>query len=596
MEQNPFKTVSPAPQGRPEGARNAAAPSKVHQNRHGQRYYFTRQRGAHVRQPTITRRVSRQHFVQRVRVLNAQYQNSRQHSAYTLQRRNAVRHHGPQPRGPQRLGGNNTAARVSQDTIAPETEASATGSTETPPEPGRQSYVEKHREAQQVHTKVHPGEVKLIPQPQDLGRRHMIKDIFFKGRGDSDQPYRRRDILRQTISGKSPQKIAMSNASPFGLRFEHSSRPTPPPNWPFGVNPGARRNENTKDAQYHPLTQREIRLLLGNPLIRDGNMGPLPAPAGVTPPPPPPHVFGIASEPEMTGRRSSLDVTEVEGLRQGNAQRRSLNPELQERFERGNDRFRTRFRRGSEARGVDYIFETPMQLIQLARQKSVLPQIQEASCESSDSGSIHTSEPEPSDAPEVDLDGETPPDQYQHQEMVEIRTLWGDESRRHPLPTPDGQEAPSVQRPQYQGSGGEQPSSTGTSTAPEPRQFKLVVRGPRPAPPSLYDSSSTSTPRSSAVLIAATRASTPPLEPEPEPHPEPQLWSGLEQPAQKGAECGTSGCMWPECSRIQGTSGVPVPGAGGESKPEGAGSSAEETRSEDDIVSIGNGLSFLRLN
>lgn len=585
MEQNPFKTVSPIPQGRPEDARNAAASSKAHQSRRGQRYYFTRQRGAHVRQPTITRRVSRQQFQQQIRLLNAQYQYSRQRPACALRRQNAVRHRGPQPRHPQRLGDNNT--------IAPETEASATGSTKIPQEPSRQSYVERHREAQQVHTKVHPGEVQPIPQPQELGRRHRIKDIFFKRGGDSDQPQRRRDILRQMVSGKSQQNISMSNASPFGLRFEQSSRPTPPPNWPFGVNPAARRNENTKDAQYHPLTHREIHLILGNPLIRDGNMGPLPAPAGVTPPPPPPHVFGIASEPEMTSRRSSLDVPRVEGLRRSNAQRRTLNPQLQEQFEGSNNRFRARFRRGSEGREVYYTFETPMQL---ARQKSVLPQIQEASCESSDSGSIHTSEPDPSDAPEVDLDGETPADQYQHQEMIEVRPRWEHRSLQYRPRTPDGQAAPPVQKPQHQGSGGEQPSSTGTGTLPEPRQFKLVVRGPRPAPASLYDSSSTSTRRSSAVLTAATRASTPPLEPEPEPHPKPQLWLELEQPAQKGAECGTSGCMGPECSRIQRTSGMPVPGAGGEIKPEGVGSSAAETRSEDDIVSIGNGLSFLRLN
>lgn len=589
MEQNPFKTVSQIPRGRPEGARNAVASSTVNQSRHGQKYYFTRQRGAHVRQPTITRRVSRQDFQQQVRLLNAQYRYSRQHSAYALRRRNAVRYRGSQPRYPQRLGGNNTAARISQDTIAPEAEASANGSAKAPQEPSRQSYVEKHREAQQVHTKAHPGEVERIPQPQDLGRRYRIKDVFFKGRGDLDQPQRRRDILRQMISGKSQQKVSSRNASPFGLRFQQRSRSTPPPNWPFGVNPTARRNENTKDAQHQPLTPREIRLLLGNPLIRDGNMGPLPPPAGVTPPPPPPHVFGIAPGADKTGRRSSLDVPQAAGLRRSNARRRTPNPELQEKFEGCNDRFRARFRRGSEARDVDYTFESPLEL---ARRNPVLPQIQEASCESSDSESIHTSEPEPSGAPEVDLDDETPADQYHHQVIVEIRRRWEYESPQRPLPKPDGQEAPSAQKPQHQGSGVEQPNSTGASTLPEPgRQFKLVVRGPRPPPPSLYATSSTTSTRpSSAVLTAATRASTPPPEPEPEPQPE------LEQPAQKGPGCGTSGCMWPECSRTQGTFGMPVLGAGGESKPERAGSSAAETRSEDDIVSIENGLSFLRLN
>lgn len=560
MERLHFRPLPEIPDERPKATLNFAEASPIHQSGNHQRGHMAPPDKPHesVQQPRVsTRQRQLQESIMLLRRdVDARNDSSPRSFRNRLQRRNAVRYPGTHPCQHQQRDGNSTPGQSSTDAVSPGPTASGPVSTEVCHTSNGQSYVEKQREKQQVHTKTRPGDIKSLLRPQPSRSSHKAKYTLFKRRGGSNQPCWRRDHARKLISRRLQHKAAPGETLQFHL--EDSQRLKSPPNWPFGRDANAGRYKSSGKAQHHPLTQREIRLLLRNPLIRDGNMGTLPTPPWATPPRPPPHMFGIAPESEKTGR----PLPKLPGLKRRNAQRRVPNSPLQERFESYNDRFNARFRRGSAARDVHVTYSSP---VELARRRSILPQIQEADYESSDS--------------------ESP-----QQEEEEIEARQEDENPQHASPTTDEQDKSSAQEPQNQNDSNK-PPSTNTHTTLTPRRFPLVVKGPRSAPASLSTSSSApSTPPSSAPRTTVTRASTPTSESELEPKCE------SEHLAQDGPGCGTPGCTWADCSRIRGTFKMPPPGATAESQPEGRYRRAAETTSEDDIVSVGNGFSFLRLN
>ncbi|KAI7774599.1 hypothetical protein LA080_008070 [Diaporthe eres] len=477
---------------------------------------------------------------------------------------------------------------MSADAVAPELKAFGHTSTEVGQNSSGQSYVDKHREAQKVHSKTHPGDISSLLQPQPSRGSQMVKKSLFRGRHDSDHPRRRRHLIRKKLAPRRQPETDSSNEPAFFLQNENSL--ATPPNWPFGVTPTSSRNDVNQRAQHHPLTQREIRLLLGNPLIRDGNMGPLPIPDAVRSPRPPPHVYDTIPGPEINGIWSPPTIPRLTGLKRRNAQRRSSNPALQQKFESYNDRFNSRFRRGSAARDVHVDYSSPFEIAEhkLAGNKFPMYQIEEASHEPPDSESTQKSTSGKPDVPTDHSGGEILFEHCQHLEGEAGVPQKVEGPQRFPQTTEE-QDAPSGQRTQHQNDGNETPS-TSARIHPSPRRYPHVVKGPRPAPTSLSTSSSApSTPPSSTPPTAATQASTATSESASEPK--------SEHLARVDHECVTAGCTWKDCSRIRGTFRMPLPGAVGESKPEnGGGSSAAETRSEDDIVSVGNGFSFLRLN
>lgn len=523
------------------------------------------------------------------RKMDAQNDDSRQRSAHGLQRRPAVRYLRTSPRYRQQLDRNNTPSQMSTDATAPESKASGHISTKVGQNSSGQSYVEKHREAQGVHTKAHPGDISSLLQPQPSQDSHKGKKTLFRGRGNSNRTYRRRGITRQMLPPRRQRKTTPGDEPVFYLQNEHSLTT---PNWPFGVTATSVRKNVNQKAQHHPLTQREIRLLLRNPHIRDGNMGPLPTPDGVTPPRPPPHIYGIAPGPQTTDRRDLPPIPRLVGLERRNAPSMSSGPALQQRFESYNDRFNARFRRGSSASDVhdDYTSPFGLALHKLAENKFPMYQIEEASHEPPDSDSTQKSTSGKPDVSKDHPDSETLLEHCQRREG-EARAPQKDESPQRSPQTTEKQDAPSGQKTQPRYDGNETPS-TSARMQPSPRRFPLVVKGPRPAAKSLSTSSSApSTPPSSAPPTAATQASTSALGLESELKPD--------SLTQVEHECGTAGCTWKDCSRIRGTFRMPLPGAAGESKLEndgGSSSSAAETKSEDDIVSVGDGFSFLRLN
>lgn len=593
MEGNTPRKLPQIPGERLGAKSNVAESSSVHQSGPRRREDITRQDEQHtdMQQRRISARVSQQQFQESVMLLrhkmDAQKNDSRQRLPHGLQRRPAVRYTGTPPRHRRQFDGN-TPPPMSTNAVAPESKSSGHISTEACQNSSGESYVEKHREAQQVHTRAHPGDISSLLQSQTSRGSHMTKKSLFRGRGGSDHPRRRRYLIRKRLAPMRQYSTVLGDEPAFYLQNEPGL--TTPPNWPFGVTGTSGRNNVNQRAQHRPLTQREIRLLLRNPLIRDGNMGPLPVPDGVTPPRPPPHVYGIASGPPETGIRDPLPVPRLTGLERRNAQRRSSNPTLQEKFESHNDRFNARFRRGSAAKDVHSDYSSPLELARESLQGNTRPifRIEEESHEPPNSESTQETTSERPVAPKDDPDGEI---------LLERRQLRGeagapqkDGSPQRSSQATQEQEAPSGQKTKLQNDGNKT-SSTKARIHPSPRRFPLVVKGPRPAPASLSTSSSApSTPPSSAPPTAATQISTP-TSSESEPKPK------SEHLAQDEHACGTAGCTWKDCSRIRGTSKMPLPGAAGESKPENSGSSsAVETRSEDDIVSVGNGFSFLRLN
>ncbi|KAK7741206.1 hypothetical protein SLS63_000759 [Diaporthe eres] len=319
-------------------------------------------------------------------------------------------------------------------------------------------------------------------------------------------------------------------------------------------------------------------------------MGPLPIPDGMTPPRPPPHVYGITTGPEINGIWSPPTIPRLTGLERRNSQRRSSEPALQQKFESYNDRFNARFRRGSAAGDVHADYSSPIELAQLklTQNEFEIYQIEEASHEPPYSESTQKSTPGNPNVPKDHPGGEILLEHCQHLEGEAGAPQKVEGPRRSPQATEE-QDAPSGQRTHHQNDGNETPS-TSARIHPSPRRYPHVVKGPRPAPTSLSTSSSApSTPPSSTPPTAATQASTATSESASEPK--------SEHLARVEHNCVTAGCTWKDCSRIRGTFRMPLPGAVGESKPENdGGSSAAETRSEDDIVSVGNGFSFLRLN
>lgn len=534
------------------------------------------------------------------RQMDAQNDGSRQRSAHGLQRRPAVRYPGTHSRHRQSFDDNNTPSQVSTDAFPAESKASGHISTEVYQNSSGESYVEKQREAQKVHTRAHPGDISSLLKPQPSRGSHKEKKSLFRGRRGSDYPYRRRGLLRKMPAPMRRRRTASGDEPAFYLENEHSL--TTPPNWPFGVSATSGRNNVNRKAQHQPLTHREIRLVLRNPHIRDGNMGPLPVPDGLTPPRPPPHVYGTNPGLQKTGAWGSLTIPGLTGLKRRNAQRRkSPKSKLQNNFESYNDRFNSRFRRGSAARDVHVKYASPLErALHHAPGKTVLSPILEASHEPPHNASAQKSTSERPDAPKDDADGGNLLEHSQHREG-EAEAPQKDESPERPSQTAEEQDEPSGQKTQHRNDANETPS-TSARLHPSPRRFPLVVKGPRPIPTSLSTSSSApSTPPSSAPpTAAATQAHTPASEPEPEPEPEPKCAA---HSARDGPGCSAAGCTWEDCSRVRGTFRMPLPGAaGGSSRPEdvggggGSSSSAAQKGSEDDIVSVGNGFSFLRLN
>ncbi|KAG6362017.1 hypothetical protein INS49_010246 [Diaporthe citri] len=319
-------------------------------------------------------------------------------------------------------------------------------------------------------------------------------------------------------------------------------------------------------------------------------MGPSPTPDGVTPPRPPPHIYGITPGPQRTGRWDLPRISRLAGLKRRNAQRRSSKSALQQNFESYNDRFNARFRRGSAARDVHRNYSSPVELAQhkLAENDYPMYRIEEASHEPPASESTQKSTSGKPNVPKDHPDGQTLLKNCQYREG-EGGAPQKDGSPQRSSQTTEEEDAPSGQKTQHQNDGKETPSTI-ARIHPSPRRFPLMTKGPRPAPMSLSTSSSApSTPPSSAPLTAATQASPAASESELEPK--------SAHLAQDEAGCSAVGCTWEDCSRIRGTFRMPLPSAAGESKPENdSGGSAAETRSEDDIVSVGNGFSFLRLN
>lgn len=565
MERPHIRPLPQIPDERPKDTINFAEASPIHQSGNHQIGHMAPpdEPDEDVQQPRVSarQRQLQESIMLLRRDVDAQNDLSPRRSRNRLQRRNAVRYPGTHPCHQQQRDGNSTQWQSSTDAISPGPTASGPMSTEVYHRPSGQSYVEKQREEQQVHTKTHPGDIKSLLRPQPSRSSHRVKHSFFKRRGGSDQPCWRRNHNRKLITRRRQHGDAPGDRLQFHLG--DSQRLKSPPNWPFGrdANPG--RFTSSGQAQHYPLTQREIRLLLRNPLIRDGNMGPIPTPLWATPPRPPPHMFGIAPEPEKAER----PLPKLPGLKRRNAQRRGTKSALQEDiesydFESYKDRFNARFRRGSAARDVHVTYSSP---VELARRRSVLPQIQEVDYESTDSESTR-------------------------QEDGETEACQEDEHPQHPPTTTDEQDKSSEEKPQHQ-NGSNEPPGTNQYTTSTPRRFPLVVKGPRPVPASVSTSSSTpSTPPSSAPRTAVIRASTPASEAELEQKCE------SEHLPQDGPGCGTPGCTWADCSRIRGTFKMPPPGAAAEGEPEGRYGRAADTTSEDDVVSVGNGFSFLRLN
>lgn len=571
MDRIPSRALPPIPGQRLEETLSVAEASSIHQSGYQQKSHMSLpdEPQDHVQQPRIPARVSKKEFQNTVMLLcrdvDAQANSARQFSAVRLQRRNAVRYLGTPPHHQQQLDGNNAPGQISTAAaIAPAPTASGPLSPEVCKKSSGQSYVEKQRETQQIHTKAHPGDISSLFQPRPSPDSHRVKKTFFNGRGGSDEPDRRRDHIRQMLSRRSQRKAASDNAPQFDPQNGQSLEIQP--NWPFGYGTTSSRHQGSGQAQHRPLTQREIRLLLRNPLIRNGNLGLLPTPQGVTPPRPPPHVFGITLG--LRNRRlPQIPVPRLPSLKRHNAQR---NPKSarQQKFDASNDRLNARFRRGGAARDVHVVYSSPVEIarFELARcdpQRAIYCIAEESS--------------EPSDCESTQDEG------------GESGTGQEDDMPQHPSQPIQEQDTPSAQKSQHQSSGTRTPPSTEAHTAPGPRRFPLVIRGPRPAPASRSTSSSaTSTAPSSAPPTATTQSSTPAPESILEPKPD--------HLAQYGSGCGMPGCTWAECPHLRGGFCMPVPGAAGESRPEGGERSAAETTGEDDIVSVGNGFSFLRLN
>lgn len=560
MERLHIRPLPQIPDGRPKDTFTFAEASPTHQSEDHQRGHMAPLDEPHedVQQPRVSagQRQLQESIMLLRHDVDAQNDSSPRRSRDRLQRRNAVRYPGPHPSQRQQRDGNSTPWQSSTDAVSLGPTASGTMSTKLCHRPSGQSYVEKQREEQQVHTKAHSGDIKSLLRPQPSRSSHRAKYTFFKRRGGWDQPCWRRNHTWKLISRRRQHGDAPSDRLQFHL--EDSQRLKSPPNWPFGRDANSCQYKSSGQAQHYPLTHREIRLLLRNPLIRDGNMGPVPTPPWATPPQPPPHIFGIALGPEKVGR----PLPKLPGLKRRNAQRRGTKSAQQEDFESYSDRFNARFRRGSAARNVHVTYSSP---VELARRRSILPQIQEADYESSDSESTR-------------------------KEGKDIEASKEDETPQHPPLTTDEQDTSSEEQPQHQNSSNE-PPRTNAHTTSTPRRFPLVVKGPKPVPAGLSTSSSAqSTPPSSAPRTAVARASTPISEAELEPKCE------AEHLPQNGPRCGTPGCTWVDCSRIRGTFRLPPPGAAADGEVEGRSRRAAETTSEDDIVSVGNGFSFLRLN
>jgi hypothetical protein len=377
----------------------------------------------------------------------------------------------------QQRFGSNARLKMPANTIAEETILSGSTWTGNFRSPDQLSYVERQRQAREVHSKAHPADIGSLLQPQTQKKSKLWKSALKGGLGSVDRP-------KDDIPGSRPQNQDIVTTTP---------------NWPFGVNPTARRHNVNGGAQSRPLTSRELRLLLGNPQFRDGNMGPLPTPNGLACPRPPPHMYGTTAEHKVPHRVFQLPVPKPIGLKRCNAQRRSHRPPTPQKLLSYHDPYYARFHGGSAARDVNVIFPSP---VELARRKSVLPQIQEVSPDSSDSGSILEPATQYQYVAKVSFENEPLPEQKPHQEGDDKgpQSFGSIAERRGREPSP-------AQETQHQIKGNEQNRKSALIATSRGRLSS--VKGPRPAPASISASSYALSTRQSA-----TRTSTPASEPQ----------------------------------------------------------------------------------
>lgn len=557
MERNPFRSLPQISEGRPNEISKDTELPLVRQSGRRQRGLPSRADEAHadVQQPRASDRVSKQQFqdsIMRIhREMDIQDDSSQPRATDEIQELTVANYHESPPQPQRQFDSNSTRS------------CESTGGLQ---KSSGQSYVQKQRDSQKVRSKAHPGGISGLLRAQ----------------APQDRP-NRRELIRRKLARKRHCKTSSDNKSPPILPNQQSV--TAPPNWPFGVNPISRQNNIGEGVQYRPLSMREIRLLLRNPHIRNGNMGHLPTPEGFMPPQPPMHVYGTTSEPNKTGKRFRMPARLLTGLKRRNAQRRSSKSPAQQNVESFPTQSRAKFQRGRAARDVKIVYSSPADL---ARRKSIMPQIQEAANESSDSGFGHNSAPEddPGDR-HLHFEGDTLLKQHQLQENSEIEPRQSDDIPQAVGSRTETRGLSSVQKTNHQNSGDE-PPSTGACKGSGLRRFSFAIRGSRLAPQTLSGSSSTSfTPPSSTSLTAATQTSTPASEPDS---------TDSKHLAQDGTWCGTAGCTWPDCSHIRGTFKLPVPGTVGEKKPEHDDESVAEGENGDVVVSVGNQLSFLKLN
>lgn len=491
----------------------------------------------------------------------AQYDLSVQSAAHEPQRRPAMRYSGTNPS--LQHGNINNSTPTSTDIPESATpKPMSNGAFRRHREP---SYVELQRKAQQIHSIDSPPGISGPLQPGVLGGTHMDDDAASSGDDDSDQPERRTNFIQQTLSRIFQRK---TDTHPWdGSRepiLQHQQSLTTRPHWPFHYKASSSKNKgfeiaplevDSDEGEEDLLPQGQESLLLRKLFAGHGNRGP-PSPSAGTAPP---------QSPKLQRR---------------NAQRKThRDPKLpgaaHENIQFHGDRFNANVRRRTKARNVKLIHPSP---VELAKRKGILPQIIEVAEEAEESESSYKLAVTPPDeaaeenfAPkihEIFLEGKTIVDR--DHEQGGKRKRQSEVTHQSPHYSTDEKAA--------QHDCHDNAHSRSVQTLPESRRFPLVVKEAQQT--SVIASAPTSPPSTKSILKP-----TPATAPAPEP----------ETLAQSGSQCGTPGCTWPYCSRIRGNFRMPVPDTDGKVKSD-SGSGASEVRNEADIVSAGNGFSFLRLN
>lgn len=507
-------------------------------------------------QTPVCQRVSRREFEESVMLLcrTMDVKNDYSHPNEGVDQQRAVTDQsGPLPHSQQGCDSNHLAPEATLTWVLPSADSQNSYGL---------SYVEKQREAQKFHSKVQPGDISSLIQPHAPQDRAKLWKAVLKGR----------------LAHRRQCKVASDEASP--IRLQNQPIMTKSPNWPFGVTTTSRRNSASRRVQHSPLTTRETQLLLRNPHIRDGNVGYLRTPEGLTRSLPPPHVYGSSPGPEPTGKISHLPARPLTGLKRRNAQRKQPKPPAPQDFTSFHNQCYARFRRGRVARDVNVIYSSP---VDLARRKSILPQIQEAADESAAYECTHSLASQDQYTSEVKLDRETLLEKPLHREETD-ESPWPLSSitqRRISSSTPKKENDSSKQ------------NDIGVRTGKPLQRLSFVIRGPRAGPANASLPSPTSSTSPSTTQTAAPHTGTSTLTSEPQLKPEPG--SESEHLTEDGPCCSVMGCTWPGCSRIRGVLKMPVPGAMGRSQPEQNKESAAEEMSGD-FQLVGNGFAFVKLN